>query len=226
MTTEEMSTGSLARYRHIAIEGAIGAGKTTLARELAARVGAELVLEQPAENPFLGRFYADMAGYAFQTQLFFLFQRQRQVQAIAQPTMFASAVVSDFMLAKDAIFAKLTLSDDEYRLYAQMYAPIAAQLPEPDVVVLLQASPQTLLQRVRRRGRAMEERIDIGYLARLADAYAEYFAASIGVPVLAVDSERFNPAERPGDLDDLLERLERFDGRRGYLVSERQASFG
>jgi deoxyadenosine/deoxycytidine kinase len=221
-----MTTGGLARYRHIAIEGAIGAGKTTLARELAARVGAELMLEQPAENPFLGRFYADMKGYAFQTQLFFLFQRQRQVQAIAQPTMFASTVVSDFMLAKDTIFAKLTLSDDEYRLYAQMYAPIAAQLPEPDVVVWLQASPQTLLHRVQRRGVAMEERIDITYLTGLADAYAEYFSTSIGVPVLAVDSERFNPVERPADLDDLIDRLERFEGRRGFLVAERQTSFG
>ncbi len=221
-----MTTGGLARYRHIAIEGAIGAGKTTLARELAARVGAELMLEQPAENPFLGRFYADMKGYAFQTQLFFLFQRQRQVQAIAQPTMFASTVVSDFMLAKDTIFAKLTLSEDEYRLYAQMYAPIAAQLPEPDVVVWLQASPQTLLHRVQRRGVAMEERIDITYLTGLADAYAEYFSTSIGVPVLAVDSERFNPVERPADLDDLIDRLERFEGRRGFLVAERQTSFG
>jgi len=221
-----MTHGGLARYRHIAIEGAIGAGKTTLARELAARVGAELMLEQPAENPFLGRFYADMAGYAFQTQLFFLFQRQRQVQAIAQPTMFASTVVSDFMLAKDAIFAKLTLSDDEYRLYAQMYAPIAAQLPEPDVVVWLQASPQTLLQRVRRRGVTMEERIDQAYLAGLADAYAEHFSSSIGVPVLAVDSERFNPVERPSDLDDLIARLARFDGQRGFLVADRQTSFG
>jgi deoxyguanosine kinase len=221
-----MTSGGLARYRHIAIEGAIGAGKTTLARELAGRVGAELMLEQPAENPFLGRFYADMKGYAFQTQLFFLFQRQRQVQAIAQPTMFASMVVSDFMLAKDTIFAKLTLSDDEYRLYTQMYAPIAAQLPEPDVVVWLQASPQTLLQRVRRRGVTMEERIDLAYLASLADAYAEYFSSSIGVPVLAVDSERFNPVERPGDLDDLVDQLERFDGPRGFLVADRQTSFG
>jgi len=220
-----MSDG-IARFRHIAIEGPIGAGKTTLAHLLAGRIGAELMLEQPAENPFLGRFYADMKGYAFQTQLFFLFQRQRQVQAIAQPTMFASTVVSDFMLAKDTIFAKLTLSDDEYRLYAQMYAPIAAQLPEPDVVVWLQASPQTLLQRVRRRGVTMEERIDLAYLAGLADAYAEYFSSSIGVPVLAVDSERFNPVERPGDLDDLVDRLERFDGKRGFLVADRQTSFG
>ena len=172
------------------IYGNPGAGKTTLARELAGRIGAELMLEQPAENPFLGRFYADMKGYAFQTQLFFLFQRQRQVQAIAQPTMFASTVVSDFMLAKDTVFAKLTLSDDEYRLYAQMYAPIAAQLPEPDVVVWLQASPQTLLQRVRRRGVTMDERIDIAYLAGLADAYAEYFSSSTGCTPRSMPSLR------------------------------------
>jgi deoxyguanosine kinase len=216
----------LTRYRHIAIEGAIGAGKTTLARQLAARLGAEVMLEQAAENPFLGRFYADMKGYAFQTQLFFLFQRQKQVQAIAQPTMFASSVVSDFMFAKDAIFAKLTLSDDEYRLYAQMYAPIAAQLPAPDLVVWLQASPQTLLQRVRRRGVMMEERIDLAYLARLADAYAEYFAGSDSVPVFAVDTEHFNPVDRPDDLDLLVDGLEHFEGRRGFLAAGRQATFG
>jgi deoxyguanosine kinase len=221
-----MSTSGLARYRHIAIEGAIGAGKTTLARQLAGLIDAELMLEQPTENPFLGRFYADMKGYAFQTQLFFLFQRQKQVQAMAQPTMFASTVVSDFMLAKDPIFAKLTLSDDEYRLYAQMYAPLAAQLPEPDLVIWLQASPETLLQRVHRRGIAMEERIDLAYLARLADAYAEYFAANVGVAVFAVDTERFNPLERSADLGLLVDRLERFEGRRGTFLAEQQTSFG
>ena len=97
------------------------------------------MLEQPGENPFLARFYDDRAGYAFQTQLFFLFQRERQVHALAQPSMFAQTVVSDFMFAKDALFARINLSDEEYRLYAQMHQPIAAQLREPDLVVRLQA---------------------------------------------------------------------------------------
>ena len=220
-----MTTGGLARYRHIAIEGAIGAGKTTLARELSSRVGAELVLEQPAENPFLGRFYGDMKGYAFQTQLFFLFQRQKQVQSIAQPTMFASTVVSDFMLAKDAIFAKLTLSDDEYRLYAQMYAPISAQLPEPDLVIWLQAPASTLLARVRKRAVAIEHGIDLAYLDRLCNAYVDFFASYDGAPVLVVDTERFQPLQRLGDVAELIQALERFQGRRNSLGAPADAVF-
>jgi deoxyadenosine/deoxycytidine kinase len=207
----------LARFRHIAIEGPIGAGKTTLARLLASRIGAELLLEQPAENPFLARFYDDRVGYAFQTQLFFLFQRERQVRALAQPSMFEQTIVSDFMFAKDALFARLNLSDEEYRLYAQMHQPIAAQLREPDLVVRLQASVPTLLARVRRRGVAMERNIDDAYLQRLADAYAEFFASYEGAPVFVVDTERFHPLERDADLAELVGALERFDGRQGAL---------
>src|SRR5207237_1255618 len=143
-------TDALGRYRHIAIEGPIGAGKTTLAGQLAGRIGAALMLEQPAENPFLWRFYQDRAGYAFQTQIFFLFQREKQMRSLAQPSVFAQAVVSDFMFAKDALFARLNLSDEEYRLYAQMHQPIAAQLCEPDLVIWLRASAETLLGRVRK----------------------------------------------------------------------------
>jgi len=208
---------SLERFRHIAIEGPIGAGKTTLARLLAERVDAELLLEQPAENPFLARFYDDRAGYAFQTQLFFLFQRERQFRAIAQPSMFAQTIVSDFMFAKDALFAQLNLSDEEYRLYAQMHQPIAAQLGEPDLVVRLQASPPALLARVRRRGVAMEHGIDLGYLQRLCDAYADFFASYDGAPVFVVDTERFHPLERDADLAELVRALARFEGRRGLL---------
>ena len=142
-----------------------------------------------------------MPGYAFQTQLFFLFQRERQVRGIAQSSMFGQGVVSDFMFAKDAIFAKLTLSDEEYRLYAQMHAPIAAQLREPDLVIWLQARPETLLARLRRRGIAMEQQIELDYLERLADAYVEHFDSYAGAPVFAIDAEAFNPIARDADLD-------------------------
>ena len=209
--------GAHERFRHIAIEGPIGAGKTTLARLLAERIGAELLLEQPAENPFLARFYDDRAGYAFQTQLFFLFQRERQFRAIAQPSMFAQTIVSDFMFAKDALFAQLNLSDEEYRLYAQMHQPIAAQLGEPDLVIRLQAPAPALLARVRGRGVAMEHGIDLAYLQRLCDAYAEFFAAYDGAPVFVVDTERFHPLERDADLAELVRALERFEARRGVL---------
>jgi deoxyadenosine/deoxycytidine kinase len=219
-----MSEG-LSRFRHIAIEGPIGAGKTTLAQRLAAGIGAELMLEQPAENPFLDRFYDDMKGYAFQTQLFFLFQRQKQVQALAQMSMFAPTVVSDFMFEKDALFAKLTLSDDEYRLYAQMHVAVAAQLREPDLVVWLQASPPTLLARVRRRGVAMEQGIGLRYLERLCDAYAEFFEAYDGAPVFAVDNEDLDPANREADLLRLIARLERFDGRRDFFGTRVDVGF-
>ena len=210
-------SAALARFRHIAIEGPIGAGKTTLARLLAERLGAELMLEQPAENPFLGRFYEDMAGYAFQTQLFFLFQRQKQMQALAQPSMFAQVVVSDFMFDKDALFARLTLGDDEYRLYTQMHAVVAAQLRSPDLVISLQARPPTLLSRVRQRGVAMEREIGLEYLERLSDAYAEFFAGYDGAPVFTVDTEHIDPAHRQADLDRLIASLEHFDGQREFL---------
>ncbi len=207
----------LRNSRHIAIEGPIGAGKTTLARRLADRLGAELMLEQPAENPFLWRFYEDRAGYAFQTQLFFLFQRERQMRALAQPGMFSQAVVSDFMFAKDALFARLNLSDEEYRLYTQMHQPIAVQLREPDLVLWLQASPETLLARVRQRGIASEHGIDLAYLERLGAAYAEMFSSYEGAPVFVIDTERFHPAARGVDLDLLLDALTRFAGSRGAL---------
>ena len=218
MPSSHLPSG-LSRFRHIVIEGPIGVGKTALARRLAQHLHAELLLEQPEDNPFLARFYEDMPGYAFQTQLFFLFQRLKQMQSIAQPGMFAGALVSDFLFAKDALFARLNLSDDEFRLYSRMYAQLAPQLVEPDLVIWLQAPAQILLQRIRRRGIGMEQGLSTAYLQRLCDAYVEHFHGYDGAPVLAVGTEHFNPAEREADFQQLLERLAAFRGRREFFNS-------
>ncbi|MET0333970.1 MAG: deoxynucleoside kinase [Rhizobacter sp.] len=207
----------LERFRHIAIEGPIGAGKSSLARKLAAHLGAELMLERADENPYLERFYADVPGYAFQTQVFFLFQRMRQVRELAQPGMFSQAVVSDFMLAKDALFARMNLSDEEYRLYQQMYAQVSAQLPQPDLVIWLQATPPTLTQRIRQRGIAMEQRIAPDYLQKLCDAYADYFQSFDGAPLMVVNSENFNPVQRDADFLALVDALTTFQGPRAMF---------
>ena len=216
----------LERFRHIVIEGPIGVGKSSLARRLATQLGAELLLELPDENPFLGRFYADMPGYAFQTQLFFLFQRLKQMRNAQQPGMFDAALVGDFLFSKDALFARLNLSDDEFRLYTQMYAQVATQVAEPDLVVWLQASPATLMQRIARRAIPMEEGITLGYLQRLCDAYVEYFHAYRGAPVFAIGTEHFNPVDRDADFATLLERLALFRGQREFFNSHVEIPFG
>lgn len=207
----------LDRFHHIAIEGPIGVGKSSLARRLAAHLGAELMLEKAEDNPYLERFYNDQPGYAFQTQVFFLFQRMRQVRELAQPGMFSKAVVSDFTLAKDALFARMNLGDEEYRLYSQMYAQVSRQLPQPDLVIWLQATPPVLMQRIRQRGIAMEQRIDPAYLQRLCDAYAAHFQSFDGAPLMVVNSEHFNPVERTQDFNALVDALATFEGPRAMF---------
>jgi deoxyguanosine kinase len=215
----------LRRFRHIVVEGPIGVGKTSLARRLAEHLGAELMLEAPQDNPFLDRFYEDMHGYAFQTQIFFLFQRLKQMQSVAQQGMFSHAVVGDYLFSKDVLFARLNLSDDEFRLYTQMYSQIAPQVREPDIVIWLQASPETLLQRVRKRAIRMEQGIEPEYLKRLCDAYVEYFHSYEGAPVFAIGTEHFNPIDSDADFATLLERLAAFRGRREFFNSHVEIPF-
>jgi len=205
------------RLRHIAVEGPIGVGKTSLARRLAERLGAETLLEQPGENPFLARFYLDMARYALPTQLFFLFQRARQLEPLAQPDMFGRATVADFLLDKDPLFARLTLSGEELALYEKIYAAIRPQAPAPDLVIYLQAQPATLYERVRRRSAAFERGIGEDYLALLAEGYARFFYQYNAAPVLIVNSENLNFVARDADLELLLARMRGMKSRREFF---------
>jgi len=207
----------LDRYRYIAIEGPIGAGKTTLARAIGARFGARLMLEEPQANPFLARFYRDSARYALPTQLFFLFQRVEQVRALKQPDLFGKPTVADFTLAKDPLFARLTLNDAEYQLYARIYDHVKPQAPIPDLVIYLQASVETLIERVKRRGHAFEGPISEDYLRRLSEAYSRYFYNYDESPLLIVNSERLNFVEVPDHFDLLLERMNAMRGGREFF---------
>ncbi|MFO1219773.1 MAG: deoxynucleoside kinase [Burkholderiaceae bacterium] len=202
------------RFRHIAIEGPIGAGKSTLASLLAPQLGAELLLERPHENPFLKDFYQDGARYAFQTQLFFLFQRVEQYRSLTQPGMFVPLMISDFMFDKDNLFARLTLSDEEFRLYQQIHAQVAPRAPQPDLVIWLDGPTVLLRERIQRRGRPMERRIETEYLHAIAEAYGAYFDERPQLPVLMVDIDRFDPMRRPGDVATLVERIAHFEGPR------------
>jgi deoxyadenosine/deoxycytidine kinase len=208
---------NLSDYRYIVIEGPIGAGKTSLARRMATRLGCELLLEQPAENPFLEKFYGDIPRYALSTQLFFLFQRVNQLQELAQIDMFSNTTVSDFMLDKDSLFARLTLNDAEYDLYRKIYHHLQPEAPLPDLVIYLQASPSTLVERVKRRGNAFENKISEEYLWQLADSYTRFFHQYEDAPLMIINSENLNFADRQEDFDLLLKQVEQMRGPREYF---------
>jgi deoxyguanosine kinase len=205
------------KYKYVVVEGPIGAGKTTLACKIAENFGAQTLLEQPQENPFLEKFYRDSARYALPTQMFFLFQRMNQLRDLAQADLFSSRVISDFLLDKDPIFARLTLADDELNLYRQLYGHLCPQAPQPDLVVYLQAQPETLIDRVRRRGVPMEAGISETYLYRLCESYSRFFYHYDAAPLLIVNTEHLNPIERDEDFDLLLTRIKNMRGKREFF---------
>jgi deoxyadenosine/deoxycytidine kinase len=205
------------KFRYLVVEGPIGAGKTSLAKRLAARLSADLVLEQPEENPFLSRFYQDMARYALPTQLFFLFQRARMIEPLKQPDMFARPTVSDFLLDKDLLFARITLSGDEFALYQKIYDDLRPQVPAPDLVIYLQAQPAVLVERVKRRAAGFERGISDEYLALLAESYARFFYHYAASPLFIVNSENLNFVERDADFELLVSRVRAMKTRREFF---------
>ena len=207
----------LNKYRYIVVEGPIGVGKTSLARRLAEHAAAQTMLEKPQDNPFLARFYQDAARYALPAQLFFLFQRLDEVRELAQMDMFQSRTIADYLFDKDDLFARLNLNDDEYTLYQSIYRNLAPQAPAPDLVIYLQASVDTLVERVRRRGHRYERPIQDEYLARLADSYHEFFHHYTAAPVLVVNSENLNFVDNEDDFRMLLDRIGRMRGQREYF---------
>ena len=192
---------------YIVVEGPIGVGKSSLVHRLAESFASETLLEAAEENPFLTRFYEDGRSAALPTQLFFLFQRSKQIQALRQTDLFRSALVADFMLEKDPLFARLNLDDEELKLYEQVYAQLTLEAPVPDLVVYLQAPVDVLMKRIKKRDRQEERSMDPAYLERLCDAYTEFFYYYDKSPLLIINASEINPVERDADYQLLLERI-------------------
>jgi deoxyadenosine/deoxycytidine kinase len=207
----------LEKCRYIVVEGPIGAGKTSLARQLATAVHGDELFERPADNPFLARFYEDMARYALPTQLTFLFQRVDQLRGVGQLDMFRHATVGDFLFDKDPLFARLNLDDAEYQLYEKVYSHLKPQVPVPDLVIYLQAPVETLVERVLRRGVEYERSISPQYLARLAEAYSRFFYRYEESPLLIVNSERINFVDNAEHLALLLSRIASMRSQREFF---------
>jgi deoxyguanosine kinase len=205
------------RFPYVVIEGPIGSGKTTLARMLADKFSVELLSEKAEANPFLTRFYQDAQRYALPTQLFFLFQRSRQIEDMAQRDMFGQPTISDFFLEKDPLFARLNLDDEEYSLYHQIYQHLQLKAPKPDLVVYLQTPVDALMDRIEERNISYEQDMPREYIARLAEAYSEFFHGYDASPLLIVNNEKLNIIKDPEAFDLLIERIGQIKSSREYF---------
>ncbi|HEX3528234.1 MAG TPA: deoxynucleoside kinase [Thermoanaerobaculia bacterium] len=202
-----MKTESLG-FHYVSVDGPIGVGKTTLVEMLARRFEGVKILED-VDNPFLGDFYQDRPGAAFQTELYFLLSRYKQQQEISQRELFDRFLVSDYTFQKNRIFAYLNLSDDELMLFDKLYALLEPQVPVPDLVLYLVADVETCMERIRRRSRSVEKTISEEYIAELIDAYNHYYHYYDRSALLVVDTRHLNFPQKPEDFDELLHRLAR-----------------
>lgn len=205
-------------HRYIVVEGPIGVGKTSLSLLLAERFGGRRVLERFEDNPFLAQFYADRQQWAFQTQVFFLLSRFRQQQELFQQDLFSSLTVSDYLFAKDRIFACLNLDGPELSLYDRVFEALGPRVTKPDLVIYLQASLDVLLQRIKRRGREFERKFDAGYLGELVHAYNEFFLHYSDTPLLVVNTSDIDFVNNEADREDLLATIRKAKpGTQHYL---------
>jgi deoxyadenosine/deoxycytidine kinase len=206
--------------KYVAIEGNIGAGKTTLARLLSESVEASLFLEEVEDNPFIEKFYEDQEGYAFQAQIFFLLNRYRQQMEINQQDLFTNLLVADYLFAKDRIYAHAVLGDEELVLYNRLHSLLEGKIMGPDLVIYLQASPEVLLHRIQKRGRGYERQITGDYLASLNEAFNHFFFHYDDSPLLIINTDRLEFTENRDQLNDIFMRIsDRFEGTRYYVPS-------
>ena len=205
------------KYPYIVIEGPIGSGKSTLAQMLADKFSAQLLSEKAEANPFLSRFYQDAQRYALPTQLFFLFQRSRQISDLNQRDMFSQPTVADFFLEKDPLFARLNLDDEEYTLYHQIYSHLQLKSSKPDLVIYLQTPVDELVERIEERNVSYEQEIPREYIERLADAYSEFFHTYDASPLLIVNNEKLNIIKDVAALNLLVERIGQIKSSREYF---------
>ncbi|PCI60942.1 MAG: deoxynucleoside kinase [Methylophilaceae bacterium] len=205
------------KYPFIVVEGPIGSGKTTLAQMLSDKFSTQLLSEKAEENPFLARFYQDAKRYALPTQLFFLFQRSRQIADVTQMDMFSQPITADFFLEKDPLFARLNLTDEEYALYHQIYTHLQLKSPKPDLVIYLQTPVDALSERISDRNIKYESDIPYEYIERLSNAYSEYFHSYDAAPVLIVNNEKLNIIKDESALELLVDRIGQIKSRREYF---------
>jgi deoxyadenosine/deoxycytidine kinase len=204
--------------RYIAIEGPIGVGKTSLAEILAREFGGSTLIEEVEANPFLEKFYSDTKKYALQTQLFFLLSRYQQQKEVFQQEIFSATLVSDYLFAKDRIFAYLTLDEDELTLYEQVYRLLDTRIPKPDLVVYLQASTEVLIERIAKRNKVYERGIKEEYLASLVDAYNRYFFYYNETPLLAVNTSEIDFVDDTADRWNLIKEIRSIKGGSHHYV--------
>lgn len=203
--------------RYLVVEGPIGVGKTALAKRLAERLSADLLLEEVDSNPFLERFYRDGQRAALPAQMFFLFARARQLEDLRQSDLFTETRVSDYLFSKDRLFAQLNLDTDELALYEQVVDNLDVDPPVPDLVIYLQASVDALLRRIAERARPFEHMIERGYLERVTEAYARYFHTYDEGPLLIVNASQIDPIGNDSDFEQLFRQIERTTGGRHFF---------